>query len=252
MRVQKFQRDFFRKAGPNAGMLREMADAIPGVLFNVVDGRNRIVAFNHANCENCNVKDESEIVGRKIEDAFPAVLADAYVSLYEEVRQSGKPVRNRLCAHGSDRSTDLRIANVFPLRDAEGRIIGTAAFYRPIAEKDTTPEWYRAIRKAVAFIDRNFSDKISIKELAALSGMSETSFRRTFRRIMEMTVGNYITTIRINHARKLLVSTPMTVSTIALESGFYDQSHFVRMFKRLRHQTPAQYRKAHFTSGARA
>jgi len=246
MQVRKFQRDFFRKAGPNLAILREMADAIPGILFNVVDSKNRVVAFNHANCENCNVRDESEIVGRRIKDAFPAVLANAYVSLYDEVRRSGKPVRNRVCSHGSDRSTNLRVANVFPLRDSTGEIVGTAAFYRPIADKDTTPEWYKAIRKAVAHIDRHFADKISLKELAALSGMSETTFRRTFRRIMEMTVGDYITTIRLNHARKLLVSTPMTVSAIALESGFYDQSHFIRMFKSIRNQTPAQYRASHF------
>jgi len=247
MQVRKFQRDFFRKAGPNLGILREMADAVPGILFNVVDGKNRIVAFNHANCENCNVKDESEIVGHRIEDAFPAVLANDYVSLYDEVRQSGKPVRNRICSHGSDRSTNLRVANVFPLRNVSGEIIGTAAFYRPIADKDTTPEWYAAIRKAVAYIDRHFAERISLKSLAELSCMSETSFRRTFRHIMEMTVGDYITTIRLNHARKLLVSTPMTVSAIALESGFYDQSHFIRMFKRQRHQTPAQYRASHFS-----
>jgi len=246
MQVRKFQRDFFRKAGPNLSILREMADAVPGMLFNIVDSKNRIVAFNHANCENCNVRGESEIVGRQIEDAFPAVLANAYVSLYEEVRSSGKPVRNQICSHGSDRSTNLRVANVFPLRDTAGEIIGTAAFYQPIAEKDSTPAWYKAIRKAVAYIDRHFADKIALEELAALSGMSETTFRRTFRRIMEMTVGDYITTIRLNHARKLLVSTPMTVSAIALESGFYDQSHFIRMFKRQRRQTPAQYRRAHF------
>jgi hypothetical protein len=64
-------------------------------------------------------------VGRKIEEAFPAVLADAYISLYAEVRESGIPVRDRLCAHGADRSTNLRIANVFPVRNDKGKIIAT-------------------------------------------------------------------------------------------------------------------------------
>ena len=34
----------------------------------------------------------------------------------------------------------------------------------------------------------------------------------------------------------------------AHDCGFYDQSHFIRTFKRLRRQTPAQYRRAHFTA----
>ncbi|MBO7686885.1 MAG: helix-turn-helix domain-containing protein, partial [Kiritimatiellae bacterium] len=35
---------------------------------------------------------------------------------------------------------------------------------------------------------------------------------------------------------------------IAHACGFYDQSHFIRTFKRIRRQTPAQYRRAHFTA----
>ena len=60
--------------------------------------------------------------------------------------------------------------------------------------------------------------------------------------------GSYIATIRINHARKLLTTTGMKVHEIAEKCGFYDQSHFIRTFKRLRHQTPAQYRRAHFSA----
>ena len=76
--------------------------------------------------------------------------------------------------------------------------------------------------------------------------MSETSFRRTFTQVMEMAPGEYIATIRINYARKLLTTTAMKVYDIAEACGFYDQSHFIRTFKRLRRQTPAKYRRAHF------
>ena len=66
--------------------------------------------------------------------------------------------------------------------------------------------------------------------------------------VMEMTTGDYIATIRINHARKLLATTDMKIFDIAEACGFYDQSHFIRTFKRIRRQTPAQYRRAHFTT----
>ena len=39
----------------------------------------------------------------------------------------------------------------------------------------------------------------------------------------------------------------MKVHEIAEQCGFYDQSHFIRTFKRLRRQTPAQYRRVHFS-----
>ena len=40
----------------------------------------------------------------------------------------------------------------------------------------------------------------------------------------------------------------MKVHDIAEKRGFYDQSHFIRTFKRLRRQTPTQYRRAHVTT----
>lgn len=245
MKHEDFQRQFFRKAGPNIEILRQMADSMPGVLFNIVDAENRVVAFNKSNCANCNFRDESEIVGRKIEEAFPAVLADAYISLYTEVRESGIPVRDRLCAHGADRSTNLRIANVFPVRNDKGKIIATAAFYRPLSRSDITPEWYGAIKKAIEYIDAHYKEKISLSSLAALVGMGSSTFRRIFTERLSIPPGEYISTIRINHARKLLAETSLTLEEIAEKCGFFDQSHFTKLFKSLRRMTPGEYRHLH-------
>lgn len=247
MKPELFQRKFFREAGANIEILRLMADSMPGVLFNITDMKNRIVSFNKANCANCNIKDETEIVGRKIEEAFPAVLADAYISLYTEVRESGIPVRDRLCAHGADRSTNLRIANVFPVRNDKGKIIATAAFYRPVSRSDITPEWYGAIKKAIAYIDAHYKEKISLSTLAKTVGMGSSTFRRIFTRRLSISPGEYISTIRINHARKLLAETSLTLEEIAETCGFFDQSHFTKLFKSLRRMTPGEYRRLHKT-----
>lgn len=243
-----FQSNFLQRAGQNAEIIRQMADAVPGVLFNIVDAEERIVAFNRANCEVCNFKNEMEVVGEKVVNLFPAVLAEAYLSLYREARESGQPIQNRITAHGADRSTNLRVANVFPLRDAAGTVIGTAVFYRVVEAPHTKPDWYGAIKTAVAHIDAHFRKRLSLEDLARVSGMSVTTFRRVFAQVMETTPGDYIATIRINHARRLLSTTSMKVFDIALECGFYDQSHFIRTFKRLRRQTPAHYRRAHFSA----
>jgi AraC-like DNA-binding protein len=247
MKQEDFQRQFFRNAGPNIKILRQMADSMPDVLFNIVDGENRVVAFNKANCANCNFRDESEIVGRRIEDAFPAVLADAYMSLYAEVRETGVPVRDRLCAHGADRSTELRVANVFPVRNGKGKIIGTATFYRPVSNGDITPEWYGALKKAIAYVDAHYSEKIPLSTLAATAGMGSSTFRRVFTDRLSISPGEYISTIRINHARKLLAETSLTVEQIAAECGFFDQSHMTKIFKSLRRVTPGEYRRRHRT-----
>lgn len=240
------QREFLAKAGPNADVFKALFDTLPNATFYMMDDEERIMAYNRRNCENSNFRSEDEVVGRKCSEVFPAVLADVYVARDREVRQTGQPIVNRVYGHGADRSTDLRIVSIYPLRDICGRIVGTACLYRTASSGDSKPDWYGVVKEAVAYVDAHFAERLTLKTLAGISGTSVTSFRRVFRDIMEMTPGAYVSTIRVNHARKLLVTTRMKILDIALECGFYDQSHFVRTFKRLRRQTPAQYRRAHF------
>ena len=73
--------------------------------------------------------------------------------------------------------------------------------------------------------------------------------RRASRRVsLHITPARYLATIRVNAAIRLLTSTNKLLTDIAHECGFYDQSHIIRTFKRLRRLTPAQYRRAHFTA----
>ena len=245
---RKMQRDFLRRVGPNAETFKALFDTLPDATFYMMDDQDRIMAYNRRNCENSNIRNEMEIVGRKSSEVFPAVLAEVYMARDREVRRTGKPILNRVYAHGADRSTDLRIVNIYPLRDAHGKIIGTACLYRTAASAESKPGWYGAVKAAVAHIDRYFAKHLTLEDLARISGMSVSVFRRTFTKTLEMSPGDYIATIRINHARKLLATTPMKIHDIAEACGFYDQSHFIRTFKRIRRQTPAQYRRAHFTA----
>ena len=241
--ARRFQNAFFRRAGKNAALLRTLAETLPGVRFNIVDDQDRIVALNRENCANCNFTCEAEAVGRKIADLFPSVLANAYVSLYREARESKRPILNRLTTHGADRSTTPRRASVFPLYDADGQhVVGTACFYTTQPSNESL-DWYASVQKAVSFINEHFTEKLTLEQLADASQLSLASFRRAFRKILEITPGDYIATIRVNHARNLLVHTDLTVEEIARASGFYDQSHFVKTFRKLRHETPTAFRK---------
>lgn len=242
-RAKRFQRAFLRRAGKNVETLRQLAEVLPNVRFNIVDAKERLVAFNRENCANCNFRDEYEAVGRNIAELFPAVLANAYLALYREVRQTGQPVLNRMTFHGADRSTTPRLANVFPVFDGQGAIIGTVCFYRPLSGESDLADWYGAVRKAVRFIDAHVAEKITLAQLAEISRLPPTTFRRAFSKVLDTTPGAYLATIRINRARELLAKTDMTVEAIAAECGFYDPSHFVKTFRKLRHETPTAFRR---------
>ncbi len=75
--------------------------------------------------------------------------------------------------------------------------------------------------------------------------MSKSTFKRTFTRLFEVSPGQYLLRVRLNAARRLLETTDKLISDIALECGFYDQSHFSRLFQRARGLTPGAYRRAH-------
>ena len=237
--------EFFRRLGPSGETMKNMFDLVRDVTFNMIDDQDRVMAFNRRNRENCNFKDEEDFVARNLHDLFPKVLADVYSARNRAVRESGRPIVEKTYFHAADRSTDIKIVSIYPLRDVNGRIVGTTSVTRALESGANKPDWYQAIRAAVAYIDDHFAEKLSIKLLARVSNMSPSTFRRAFEKTMETTPGVYLTTIRINKARKLLADTDKTISDIAEECGFYDQSHFIKMFARLRRQTPSEYRRRH-------
>ena len=94
-------------------------------------------------------------------------------------------------------------------------------------------------------IGENLARPLSIEGLAAESGMSVAHFQRMFMKIIGVRPGRYIVQQRLNSASRLLETTDLCVSDIAISTGFCDQSHFTKMFKRERGMTPGEYRRRH-------
>lgn len=246
VQAKRFQSDFFKKAGPNLDVFRAVIDTFRDTGFYITDVHDRLVAFTRHNCEECNVRDESEIIGKTCDELFPHVLAEVYMKRDREVRTTGTPIVNQVYSHAVDHSTDMRIVSIFPLRDTKGQIIGTVCTYRSLSSGGSIPDWYGRLTSVIAYIDANYSEHLTLEDLAKISGMSVSTFRRVFAEVMQTTPNKYLTTIRLNAARKLLTETEKLISEIAIETGFWDQSHFVKAFKAERGQTPSQYRKSHF------
>lgn len=94
-------------------------------------------------------------------------------------------------------------------------------------------------------VDRKYSTRIGLSDVAAEIGTSPVRLAEAFRRGYACTVGDYIRRKRVQHAVEMLVSTGRPLGDIALEAGFCDQPHLVRVFKSFTGMTPARYRKAH-------
>jgi len=89
-------------------------------------------------------------------------------------------------------------------------------------------------------IAANLVESLPLDELAAITGLSVWRFATVFRERIGMAPHRYVSLQRVQHAQALLRQ-GATLASAASESGFCDQSHLSRRFKRLCGMTPGQY-----------
>lgn len=101
------------------------------------------------------------------------------------------------------------------------------------------PRWLVQVRD---YLHAYFAEKISFATLAELAGIHPVYLAREFRRAYGCTMGEYVRRLRIETACSKISTSDLPFDEIALTVGFYDQSHFSNVFKRLTGTTPSQYR----------
>ena len=92
----------------------------------------------------------------------------------------------------------------------------------------------------VRHIHENLARRITVDELAAIARLSVFQLSRAFRRHHETTPYRLVLDVRIRHAANML-RTGAAIADTAMRSGFADQSHFTRHFKRATGMTPKEY-----------
>lgn len=97
-------------------------------------------------------------------------------------------------------------------------------------------------------MESQFSNLLSINDFARLSARSLSSFRRDFKSIYQTTPGKWLMKRRLDYACLLLKNTSCTISEIANQCGFKNQSHFIKVFKFNFEVSPRNFRKVHNSS----
>lgn len=90
------------------------------------------------------------------------------------------------------------------------------------------------------YLHQHYSEAISLDDLARLTQLSPLKLLRSFRQVTGLPPHAYLVQIRVQQAKEQLAA-GQAIATVALETGFSDQSHLNRHFKRLVGVTPGQY-----------
>lgn len=101
---------------------------------------------------------------------------------------------------------------------------------------------YYRLKPALDFINKNFTNELTLQKLSEVCLMNRTYFSTFFKKVMQVNVWDYIENLRISHARLLLKTTNLSVTDICFDCGFKSVSHFSRVFKAHCKVSPIEYR----------
>ncbi len=91
----------------------------------------------------------------------------------------------------------------------------------------------------------NLAHQWTVEEMAALTGLRTTLFNERVKNYSGFSPLSYLINIRISEAIKMLKQPDISLTDIALETGFYSSQHFSTTFRKLTGYTPSQFRKNH-------
>jgi len=100
-----------------------------------------------------------------------------------------------------------------------------------------------AVLNAQRYVNDHFDQKLTLQEIADANFVSRHALSLGFKEMVGITFKEYLLLFRITEAKKLLVTTDLSISRIAEEVGYVNVNNFLKIFKEREHITPLQYRK---------
>jgi len=219
------------------------------------DVRSRFLAVSEAFAEACGVTPD-EMIGKTEAPFFS-------LSRVEEFRSGDR----RAIAWGRlivvlEGSHEERFRTFkAPVLDESGRVVGTAGLALPAISPTTRvarawldlfplsretnragpPMWLKRVRRD---LDVAFNAPVSVAALASRVGRDPVYVTRVFRQAYGVTPVSYAHRHRVEWIARALATSARSLSQLAQEAGFADQSHMTRLFARYFGITPAAYRDA--------
>lgn len=143
--------------------------------------------------------------------------------------------------------TDLngiqRLSSLFAIFDLLSKTAEYELLASPAFVKTNNVNNSDRLNKVIDYILQNFDQDISLPKVASAANMGLTTFCNFFKDNYRITFVEYLNTVRIGHACKLLTEKDQNVVEIAYECGYNSLANFNRQFKKYKQMTPTEYRR---------
>jgi len=110
-------------------------------------------------------------------------------------------------------------------------------------QNNRTRDFPKVFMQLEQALRQDLSQQWTVEEMAAIAGMGTTLFNEKVKNYTGFTPLNYLINIRISEAIKQLKKKGVSITDIALDTGFYSSQHFSTTFKKLTGYTPSEFRK---------
>jgi len=100
----------------------------------------------------------------------------------------------------------------------------------------------RQILEIVRYVNDNFSEELTVEKLAERAFLSRSHFCRQFKKVTGFSPIEYIHSMRLRSAENLLENSDLSITEIALQSGFSGSNYFGNLFRRYRGMSPRAWR----------
>ena len=135
--------------------------------------------------------------------------------------------------HAPEEDGDLLIEGLL------AELVGAVAHMPREATKDA-PQW---LGRVVDMLEAEYCERLTLEDLAQEAGVHPVHLSRVFRRCAGEGIGEYVHRLRIRAACEKMLSSRMSLAEISLATGFADQSHFTRSFRRITGMSPGALRQ---------
>ena len=217
-------------------------ELIPDTHAWVKDRDGLFVFGNRLFYERFGISSMRGLVGKTDYDLAPVDMAQRYCADDDRVLDGGAVTDRLELMLGKAESVEWFLTSKSPVYNQAGDIIASFGISRHLNRSERKLVPYQELSTPIDYIQEHFASHLSVDALARACNLSVSALERRFKKHLQKTPHQYITEVRLDHARRLLLDTEKSIGTVALETGFADHSHFTRAFSKHFGQAPSSLR----------